>query len=92
MSRSILSFRQWLFFAACLLFAVSMTGCSAMQTSHIHEPELAVSPQAVASADDVFVAETFSLVAADSIGMATFGYEIALWAEMAPAELVALQD
>jgi len=92
MSRSILSFRQWVFLAMCLLFAITMTGCSAFQTSHVIEPEVPVSPQAVASADDVFVAETFSLVAADSVGLATFGYEIALWAEMDPAKWVALQN
>ena len=92
MAHSILSFRQWVFFAACLLFAIFMTGCSSLQTSHFEEPELVLSSQAVASADNTFVAEPFSLVAADSIGLATFGYEIALWAEMEPAELLALEN
>lgn len=69
---------------ACLFFVTAMTGCSAFQTSHLIEPdaEMVVSPQAVASAEDVFVAQPFSLVAADSIGLSTFGFEIAMWAEM----------
>ena len=92
MSCSILSVRQWFFFAVCLLFALTMTGCSSVQTSYFIEPDVAFSPQAVVSAEDTFVAEPFSLVAADSIGLATFGYEIALWAEMDPAELIALQN
>jgi len=92
MALSTLSIRQWFFLAACLLFAVTMTGCSALQTSHFIEPELAVSPQAVASADEVFVAEPFSLVAADSIGLATFGYEIAQWADMVPSERLVQSD
>ena len=85
MSNSILSIRQWFFLAACLLYTVTMTGCSAYQTSHFIEPVLAVSPQAVVSAEDVFVPEPFSLVAADSIGLATFGYEIAQWDTRFPA-------
>ncbi|MGB1123633.1 MAG: hypothetical protein ACPG4Q_00380 [Phycisphaeraceae bacterium] len=92
MAITVLSFRQWIFLAMCLFYAVFMTGCSALQTSHFEEPEFAVSPLAVASADQTFVAEPFSLIAADSIGLATFGYEIALWAEMDPSELVALQN
>ncbi|MFK7789235.1 MAG: hypothetical protein AB8C95_07075 [Phycisphaeraceae bacterium] len=78
----------------CLFFATAMTGCSAFQTSHFIEPdmEMSVSPQAIASADDVFIAEPFSLVAADSIGLATFGFEIAQWAEMQPAEQLAKND
>lgn len=58
----------------------TMTGCSAFQpTSHVVEPETPLSPYAMASADGALVAEPFSLVAADSIGLATFGFEIALW-------------
>lgn len=86
MSRSILSIRQWLFLAACLLYTVTLTGCSAYQTSYVIEPEPSLSPQAVVSADDVFVPAPFSLVAADSIGLATFGYEIAQWDERFPVE------
>lgn len=86
MSRSILSIRQWLFLAACLLYAVTMTGCSAYQTSHVVEPAPAISPNAVVSAEDAFVPQPFSLVAADSIGLATFGFEIAQWADGLPAE------
>ncbi len=81
MARSILRINQWFFLAACLLYTAAMTGCSAVQASHLSEPEMAVSPQAVASADDTFISEPFSLVASDSIGLATFGYEIAQWAD-----------
>ena len=63
----------------CALFALGLTGCSAFETSHLAEAEPAVSPNAMASADGAFVAAPFSLVAADSIGLATFGSEIALW-------------
>jgi hypothetical protein len=66
---------------------VGMTGCSVFETSYVVEPEPAVSLDAVASADGVFVAEPFSLVAADSVGLATFGYEISHWAEMPPEAL-----
>ena len=73
---------------ACLLLGIGLTGCSAFETSYVVEPEPSVSLEAVASAEGMFVAEPFSLVAADSVGLATFGYEIAQWAEM-PAEALA---
>ena len=73
--------------SACLVLIVGMTGCSVFESSHVVEPDPAVSLQAVASADRAFVAEPFSLVAADSVGLMTFGYEIAQWAEKPPESL-----
>jgi len=64
---------------ACVLFTTSLTGCSVFQDSHVLEHELEVSPYAVASAEGDFVSAPFSLVAADSVGLATFGLEIAQW-------------
>lgn len=92
MARSILRIKQWFFLTAGVFYIVTLTGCSALQTSHFIEPEMTVSSQAVASADDVFVAEPFSLVAADSIGLATFGYEIAQWADMVPVDRLVQQN
>ena len=74
----------------CLLIVFALTGCSVFQSdSHFVEQEQVVSPYALASAGDVFVAEPFSLVAADSVGLATFGFEIAQWADMPPADALA---
>lgn len=81
--------KRWLIRAsACLFLGVGLTGCSVFETGHVVEPEPAVSLDAVASADSAFVAGPFSLVAADSVGLAAFGYEIAQWAEM-PTEVLA---
>ncbi|MGB0767939.1 MAG: hypothetical protein ACPGYV_09540 [Phycisphaeraceae bacterium] len=74
--------------AAGLLLTVGLTGCSAFQESHVLEPEPAVSPQALATADG-FVAAPFSLVAADSVGFATFGQEIAHWDDLQRDEQLA---
>lgn len=85
--------RRLLLTALCLIVVLMMTGCSVFQsTSHIVEAEQSVSPYAVASADDAFVAEPFSLVAADSVGLATFGFEIAMWADTPPADALAQQN
>lgn len=68
--------------AACLAVAAGLTGCSIfepVETSHFIEPKPAPSPYAVASADEEFFSQPFSLVAADSVGLATFGREIAMW-------------
>lgn len=76
--------------SACLFSVLAMTGCSVFQSeSHVVEMEPAVSPYAVASADEAFVAEPFSLIAADSVGLATFGLEIAQWADTPPTESLA---
>lgn len=63
----------------CTLFVATLTGCSVFQDSHVLEHELEVSPYAIASAEGDFVPAPFSLVAADSVGLATFGFEIAQW-------------
>ena len=76
--------------ASCLLMA--MTGCSVFESSYVIEPELGPMPGAIASASESFAAEPFSLVAADSIGLATFGFEIAQWAENPPHEALARQN
>lgn len=79
---------QWLVrVSACLLMGIGLTGCSVFETSYVVEPEPVASFDAVASADDAFVAGPFSLVAADSVGLATFGYEIAQWDVMSPEAL-----
>ena len=73
---------------SCLPIFVLLTGCSCFQqTSHIIEPEAELQPilahNATASADTVeFTPQAFSLVAADSLGLATFGYELVLWDAM----------
>lgn len=80
--------KRWLVRAsACLLMGIGLTGCSVFESSYVVEPEPVVSLDAVASADDAFVAGPFSLVAADSVGLATFGYEIAQWEVMSPEAL-----
>ena len=85
--------RRLLLTGLCLLVVLMMTGCSVFQsTSHLMEAEEGVSPHALASADEVFVAETFSLVAADSIGLVTFGFEIAQWADMPPVDALVQQN
>ena len=65
----------------CLPLLAGFTGCSAYQTSHVIEPDLepGLSLNAVASADGELVLQPFSLVAADSVGLSTFAYEIAMW-------------
>ena len=70
---------------ACLLALADFTGCSAFETSYFVEEEPAVSPYALASLEPGFYEQPFSLVAADSVGLATFGHEIAQWGEM-PAD------
>lgn len=84
---------RWLIRTGGCLFAVfAMTGCSVFQSdSHLVEAEPAVSPYALASAGDAFVTEPFSLVAADSVGLAAFSHEIAQWADMPPADALAQQ-
>lgn len=77
----------------CLVLLFAMTGCSVFQSnSYLVETEPAVSPSAVASVDGRFVAEPFSLVAADSVGLATFGFEVAMWSEMPSEEALAHQN
>ena len=74
---------RWSLYAGvCLVFGSSMTGCSVFESSYVVESEPGLSPNAVAAVDETFVAEPFSLVAADSVGLATFGFEIAQWADM----------
>ena len=68
----------------CLPAAAALTGCSSFQsTIHLVEPECdpVLSLNAVASADTGVEVpqQMFSLVAADSLGLSTFRYEIAMW-------------
>jgi len=77
--------------AACATLLAGFTGCSAFQSSHIIAAKPAPSPYAVASADDEFYAQPFSLVAADSVGLATFGYEIAMWDDT-PTQFVTVKS
>ena len=84
--------RRLLLSGLCLLFVFATTGCSVFQSnSHFVETGPAVSPNAVASADEAFVAEPFSLVAADSVGLAAFGFEIAMWADQSTDDALAQQ-
>lgn len=80
--------------AACALSAMLFIGCSSTQTSHFQEPTTAApSPSAVASADGAIeLPPAFSLVAADSVGLATFGQEIAGWGYSANDVALAEQD
>ncbi|MEO0474501.1 MAG: hypothetical protein AAF085_00835 [Planctomycetota bacterium] len=75
---------------ACLVMVAGLTGCSVFDSSYVIEPE-AVSLNAVVSAEGAFVAEPFSLIAADSVGLAAFGFEIARWDQM-PPEALAIKD
>lgn len=85
--------RRLILTGLCLFVVLMMTGCSVFESSsHLMEAQEGVSPYALASADDAFAAEPFSLVAADSVGLATFGFEIAMWADMAPADALAQQN
>ena len=85
--------RRLLLSGLCLLVVFAMTGCSVFQSnSHLVETEPpAVSPNAVASVDEAFIAEPFSLVAADSVGLAAFGFEIAMWADLPSDDALAQQ-
>lgn len=70
--------------AACLPVLVGLLavgGCSFDQQSHFIEPEYEpmLSLNAVASAEGQLPPQVFSLVAADNLGLSTFGYEIAMW-------------
>ena len=88
MSQRTQMLQRWSCTASALtLVAAGMTGCSAFDSSYVQQPEPAVSLQAVASAEGDFVAQPFSLVAADSVGLATFGFEIAQWHQMTPEAL-----
>ena len=79
MTRSIHRLTRHVSALAMLALALGSVGCSsARQTSLLVEPQPAVSLNAVATADDTFVAQSYSLVAADSIGLATFGQQIVL--------------
>lgn len=85
--------RRLMLTGVCLVLLFAMTGCSAFQSnSYLAENEPAVSSAAIASVDGHFVAEPFSLVAADSVGLATFGFEVAMWAEKPSEEALAQQD
>ncbi len=68
--------RKTVFAAGALALALGAVGCSTQQASHLEEPTPGVSLNTIASADPQFVAPPFSLVAADSIGLATFGQQI----------------
>lgn len=85
--------RRLILTVLCLVVVFTVTGCSVFQSnSHLVETEPAVSPNAVASAGDVSVAKPFSLVAADSVGLATFGFEIAMWADLPSEDALAQKD
>lgn len=67
---------------ACLAVLVVMgfVGCATQQSSHIIEPDQASMPEPtvyVIEAEDHATLGTFSLVAADSVGLAAFGWDIA---------------
>jgi hypothetical protein len=64
--------------AAAAALALGMVGCSATQADGLSRAEPTGSMPVLATADDTFVAGTYSLVAADSIGLATFGEQIVL--------------
>ena len=67
--------------AMALAFGLGTVGCSVFepaQQGHLIQPEPAVSPYAVASADGAFVAPPVSLIAADSIGLSTFGQSVVM--------------
>ncbi|MFN3169026.1 MAG: hypothetical protein ACE37H_18420 [Phycisphaeraceae bacterium] len=65
--------------AAAAALALGMVGCSATRPADgLSRAEPAGSVFTIATADDTFVAGTYSLVAADSIGLATFGEQIVL--------------
>lgn len=65
----------------CLPLLAGFTGCATYQSSYLLEPEFEpeLSLNAVASADGDLMMQPYSLVAADSVGLHTFGYEIAMW-------------
>lgn len=74
---------------SCMFAVVGLTGCSVLETSHIQEPDPPLSVNAMASADGSLMAQPFSLVAADSVGLAAFGQELALWDSLYPAPRMA---
>lgn len=62
--------------ALALVVMFGSVGCSTFRTSHFIESDPGPTLGAVASADGTLTAQPFSLVAADSIGLATFGTQI----------------
>lgn len=69
---------QMVFGFGGLGFVLGTVGCSSFETCQQVEAEPTVSLDAIATADDTFVSHSYSLVAADSIGLAAFGQQIVL--------------
>lgn len=86
MKRTLNSVMRTILGAVALSAAMGSVGCSSMHGNSLHAPRAGVSMHAVATADDTFVvqsysqtySQSYSLVAADSIGLATFGRQIVL--------------
>ncbi len=73
---TIIRIKQMSLGAAAVVLTLMAGGCSSFATRGIAVHEPVVTLNTLASADPQFVAAPFSLVAADSIGLATFGQQI----------------